>query len=480
MLTIVVVQAPGSAHESLTRMPAGRRRVSKQHTIAPFGLSQHHEAMVVSAVQKHPRYRLNATVDVVTASAQIEQLTAENISLGGIFLRTSTPPPMGSPVRLRLRPGTTTNTNDNEPIGLAGTVVHVIDAALAAEKALSMGVGVQFDPLAERTEAVLRRFVDELAVRAKRDAVMLSPAHFSANDIVTVQSARVVLQMLWSQGLEHGFLFAAGDCPTAGRALRVVIGPIELRGEVLQQQRDAEGLLRGGTVQLIDLEGQRRLAITRFLDGSAPVLFVREASDEVAAALVAARRLFLGIDENDPFAGLSLPDDVSEGELQRRVAHLRRVFTMVPDDASPPQRIRLRSAATALDKLEPVLFERIAARRRRQAQEQLQERVPSRVFPRGEAVAPDDVSDLMKRASEHERANELVAARKALETALQLAPDDVVVQQRLASVVAACDLARAVELVQKASVIIQVNARRQPGTKASVIPSGRWSLRRMP
>ena len=42
-------------------------------------------------------------VDVVTVSAEMQQWPAENISLGGIFLRTNQPPPMGSFLRLRLR-----------------------------------------------------------------------------------------------------------------------------------------------------------------------------------------------------------------------------------------------------------------------------------------------------------------------------------------------------------------------------------------
>jgi len=408
--------------------------------------------MSFPAVQKHPRYRLNAAVDLVTAAASIETAAADNISLGGIFVRTTTPPPMASPVRLRLRP------TIDSAIGLFGTVVHVVDADTAAVRALPMGAGIQFQGLPPQTVLLLRRFVEGLALQATLEAELSAPARFIATT-VEVKTPRAVLQALWTRGLQHGGLFAAGEAPPLGTVVRVFIGPIELLGEVVHLGQ--EGGVAGAGLHLKDLQGPKLEGLLRFLDGTVDALHAREArpnSAPLAKVLAAARRLFVGIDDNDPCGGLGLPETATVDDVSARVALLRRVFASAPADASPPQVARIASALKTLDSLEPVVLARVAALRHTA---ELATRLPSRVFARGTAVDPDTVTALLAEAGDLERRSHHGQAKKVLERALELAPDDETVQRRLAAVDRALDLARAIDLLDKAEVIIHVEMQDQ-------------------
>jgi hypothetical protein len=410
--------------------------------------------MSFPAVQKHPRYRLNAAVDLVTAAASIETAAAENISLGGIFIRTSTPPPMASPVRLRLRP------TIDSAIGLFGSVVHVVDAETAAIRALPMGAGIQFQGLPPQTVLLLRRFVDGLALQATLEAELSAPARFIATTMVEVKTPRAVLQALWTQGLQHGGLFAAGEAPPLGTMVRVFIGPLELLGEVVHIGK-GEGGVAGAGLHLKDLEGPKLEGLLRFLDGTVDALHTREArpnSAPLAKVLGAARRLFVGIDDNDPCGGIGLPETATVDDVSERVALLRRVFASAPADASPPQVARIASALKTLDSLEPVVLARVAALRHTA---ELATRLPSRVFARGTAVDPDTVTALLAEAGDLERRSHHSQAKKVLVRALELAPDDETVQRRLAAVDRAIDLARAIDLLDKAEVIIHVEMQDQ-------------------
>ncbi len=393
--------------------------------------------MTIIAVQKHPRYRFHAAVDVVTVSAEMQQWPAENISLGGIFLRTNQPPPMGSFVRLRLR-------SDDDTIGLMGKVVHVIDPRTAADKAHPPGVGVQFENVAAKTEEALKRFVDGLALAALRERAFKADAHFSSLSVVQVRSDRATLQRLWAGGLQHGGLFAEGEAPALGAEVRVFIGPVELRGEVVTHDP-----YKGGALTLRDLDGGKRDAIAHFVDGSSPILFYKEikASPQLTKVLAAARRLFTGLEDNDPAGALGLPMTATTGDIQERVKLLNRVFIAPPDDASPPQKARLEAAVKALPRVEALALQRAVALRQ---EAELAARPPP-------AVVADEsaVRELIAEAAACERAGERAAARKILVKALDVAPEHPTARKKLADVDAAIDLARAVDLLGKAEVFIQ-------------------------
>lgn len=392
--------------------------------------------MSFTAVQKHPRYRFHAAVDVVTVAAEIQQWPAENISMGGIFLRTNTPPPMGSFVRLRLR-------SEDDTIGLLGKVVHVIDSNSAADKAHPPGIGVQFENVAPKVEEALKRFVDGLALAALRERAFRADAHFSSLSMVQVRSDRPTLQKLWEAGLKHGGLFAEGEAPAVGAEVRVFVGPVELRGEVVN--RDP---WKGGAVTLRDLDGAKRDAIAHFVDGSSPILFYKEvkASPQLTKVLAAARRLFTGLEENDPCGALGLPVTATTGDIQERVKLLKRVFIAPPDDASPPQKARLEASLRALPKVEALALQRAVALRQ---EAELAER------PAPVVVDEAAVREFLAEAAAYERSGERVAARKILVKALGIAPGHEGARKRLADLDAAIDLARAVDLLGKAEVFIQ-------------------------
>ncbi len=403
--------------------------------------------MPFTAVQKHPRYRLSDAVDVVTSAAELHQLDAENISLGGVFLKTTSPAPRGSPVRLRLRsagPGAAT-------IGLMGRVVHVIDEAVGARKSHPPGMGVQFDPLSPQTETLLRRFVDGLAAQAE-PAEERPPVRFVGPASIEVNATRSVVRQLWEQSLSVGGLFAEGETPPLGSLLSVRIGPLSLVGEVVHLV-----LGHGAGVQLTNLDGGKREALQRFVDGVDSVLAYQEvkaAGPPLGKLLGAVRRLFQGIEANDGFAALGLTATATAEEISGRAQLLERVFQMAPADATPPQLARLEAAQRALARLAPEVLQRAAALRKE-----------GELVPQVVRVDDDGVRDLLAEAFHFEKSGQRAAAAAVLQRALLLAPDDQRVLKRLAAIASAIDLCRAIELMANAEGFVQGVGMKEEGVR---------------
>ena len=79
---------------------------------------------------------------------------AANISAGGIFVHTATPPPLKTVVRVEMElPGS------SEPVAARGMVVHHLSSAEALAKGVLPGMGVQFidadDQFRERIDAAI-------------------------------------------------------------------------------------------------------------------------------------------------------------------------------------------------------------------------------------------------------------------------------------------------------------------------------------
>ncbi|MDP2344468.1 MAG: PilZ domain-containing protein [Deltaproteobacteria bacterium] len=410
--------------------------------------------MTFESIQKHPRYQLSGAIDVVTASAEMHQLSAENISLGGMFLKTTRPLPEGSAVRLRLRsagPGAAT-------IGLVGRVVHVIDEVTSAKKAHPPGIGVQFDPPSPQTELLLRRFVEGLAAQAARERARRATVHFVSLSLVEVKTTRPELQQLWDQSLRVSGLFAEGDAPALGSKVRVVIGPIPLIAEVVHLV-----VGHGAGLQLQDLEGAKREALQRFLDGRDEHLTYEEAKHTGAPlgkVLAAARRLFVGIEEHDGFAAIGLPSTSTPADIRDRCALLMRVFETRPPEATPPQLARLDAARRALLRLETDLVHRAGALRRE-----------AELVKPADVGVVDVVRDLLAEAFHYEKSGQRGHARAVLTRALDIAPDDVRVQQRIAALDAIADLHRAAELLTDAENLQGV------GLRHEAIPRAREAAR---
>lgn len=388
-------------------------------------------------VQKHPRYPSSAPVDVVAGAEIMQQLPLLNISVGGVFIRTSQPLATGSPVRLRLHAGV--------PLGLLGHVVHVIDEAASARKSHPAGMGVQFDAVSAPTLALLQQFVEGLAAQGRRERARRYAVRFLDQATVHVHVDRALVADLWSEGLKQGGLYVANGevmAPPLGALVKVMIGSLELSAEVVHLDRGGAGL------QLKDLEGAKRTALDRFLDGSTEALAAKvhkPLGPPLGKVLAVARRLFMGIDDNDGFGAVGLPATAAEHEVRARFDGMRRLFGAPPPEASPPQRARIEAATRALDRLEPVVLARVAALRR----EAEIVNVPGGA---AKVRAGDELKALFTAAGEHERRGERVEARAAWARILELAPEHPLAMKKLETINAALEAAQAMDLLDRAEV----------------------------
>jgi hypothetical protein len=87
----------------------------------------------------------------------------ENISAGGLFLRTNAPMPLGMPVRVEL-----TQPSLREPLIVSGRVVSVVTEAEGRAHDTPPGVGIELEPLSgdlqKRYYALLRKLgLEDLA-----------------------------------------------------------------------------------------------------------------------------------------------------------------------------------------------------------------------------------------------------------------------------------------------------------------------------
>ncbi|MDP2343591.1 MAG: PilZ domain-containing protein [Deltaproteobacteria bacterium] len=405
--------------------------------------------MSLSGLQKHPRYPLTAPVDVVTTTAEILVLAAVNISYGGIFIHTTTPPPMGSEIRLRLR-------SEIGPLGLFGRVVHVIDEASAARKGHPPGMGVQFESLPTPTTEILHRLVDGLAAAADQRKQRQAAVVFIDAVTVSVKPQRAVLQKIWEESLKHGGLYAAGGAAVVlGAVVKVIIGPLELAAEVVHVEPS-----RGAGLQLKDLVGPKREALTRFLEGNDESLLYQEVKNvgaPLAKLLADVRRLLAGVEGNDPWGALGLTPGSSEGEVRGRLADLKTAFAAPPDDATPPQIARLQQASVALARFAPVALKAATTPLPLPSVSLPVSPVSALPMPTlsRARTSMDSVADLLAEAASLERKGDPTGARRALANAVELAPDHPEVLKRLAAHDDAAALARAADLIKNAEVFVQ-------------------------
>lgn len=79
----------------------------------------------------------------------------ENISVGGLFMRTNAPLPVGLAITIELR-------SQQDSLTLGGRIVSVVTPEDAERNFSSPGVGVAFDVLPSETEKKLRAILDVL------------------------------------------------------------------------------------------------------------------------------------------------------------------------------------------------------------------------------------------------------------------------------------------------------------------------------
>jgi hypothetical protein len=122
---------------------------------------------------KHRRHRRVAARGVaaqVDAGAAADHCNIENISVGGLFLRTATPMPLGMPVRVELA-----KAGQRVPLAVSGRVVSVVTEADANKHDLPPGVGIELDPMSADTERRYYALLRELGLQDLADPRSLEP-----------------------------------------------------------------------------------------------------------------------------------------------------------------------------------------------------------------------------------------------------------------------------------------------------------------
>jgi tetratricopeptide (TPR) repeat protein len=236
--------------------------------------------------------------------------------------------------------------------------------------------------------------------------------------------------------------------------VRLLIGPLHLEAEVVHLEPN-----RGAGLQVLDLVGEKRAALQRFVEGATSTIVIERhgpAGPPLGKVLAAARRLFVGLEEGDPFGAVGLPPTAGLDEIQERIQGLTRLFTAPRSDASPPQQARLEQAARAVARVEAALKARASALRQEAALSNTEQ-------PRARA----DVRRLYEEAVEAEGRGDKDTARKALQRALVLAPDDAEVKHRLSALTSAADQKKALELLAQAHVFVSGVGMRRQGLEAA-------------
>lgn len=105
--------------------------------------------------RRHPRFRAKAVATHVRGGDKSPTaMQVDNISLGGVFVRTGDALPVGTPVILEMvRAGL------KRAIELTGRVVNVITPEQAAASSRLPGMGVHFDPLSKDVEDRLAELI---------------------------------------------------------------------------------------------------------------------------------------------------------------------------------------------------------------------------------------------------------------------------------------------------------------------------------
>ena len=409
--------------------------------------------------QQHPRYAMEAPVEIlVERSDRVLTFPLVNISRGGLFLRALETPPPGSRVRLRIRA-------HGEAIGGAARVVHVVHAQESERKLHPPGMGLAFEPLTPQAGRALERLVASLAEAARASREDRATLELESSSVIVTVHSFPALQTLWAQDLSKGGLFVATQSsPPLGARLTVELrtagGTLSLRAEVVHVldavAARAAGHAPGVGLQLTDLTGANLTALESYATGRAPRLIPPSSTMppgrwSVRDLQEVIRRLFAGVERGDCHMALGLAQGVSEREERARIASIRTLLAHRPADATPPQLARIQSARKVLLRVEQHL-----EAWRRSGQGELT-RLPEERDPE----LRREVLTLVQRAAECSRRGELHEARRILAEAQALDANDPEVAHRLATVTAALDRTRALDLLEPADTFVVTGMREQ-------------------
>jgi uncharacterized protein (TIGR02266 family) len=159
--------------------------------------------------RSHPRFVAEKRVGLrVDARSELRTLWMENISKGGLFVRSNTPLPRGTIVDVEI------NTPDGDLL-LRAEVVHVATHAIADASGTKAGVGLAFTNLGPEQREAIHRYVDGLADRLATGQatgdIQAMPAQTAEQMLVTLARAKELIVHAENNDLYK----AIGVVPTA-------------------------------------------------------------------------------------------------------------------------------------------------------------------------------------------------------------------------------------------------------------------------
>ena len=146
--------------------------------------------------RRHRRVEAKGVAAHIDAEAD-DNFQIENISVGGLFMRTTTTLPMGMPVRVDLRkPGA----KMGGVLSLTGRVVSVVSEREAERQDIAPGVGIEFDVMSIETEKRLHALLRDLGLKDLAEPTEIDPNSLYATASPDTQqvaaNVRGLLEML--------------------------------------------------------------------------------------------------------------------------------------------------------------------------------------------------------------------------------------------------------------------------------------------
>ncbi len=199
--------------------------------------------------RKHPRSPTSVRLQFASAQAFLEHYAA-NLSLGGLFIATKNPPPMGTELALRFELEDT-----GRILEVQGKVVHIQTEGPGR----AGGVGVSFTNVEPGMQKVLSAYVERLEKEGKLQPPRRQAPRVPAKLVVRFASANAFLQQ-YAENLSSGGIFIATPNPAPVKSklelelhLPKTDEILKLQGEVMHVQTGEDGKPRGMGIAFIDL-----------------------------------------------------------------------------------------------------------------------------------------------------------------------------------------------------------------------------------
>ena len=174
------------------------------------------EGVAAVAKKRQPRFVTRDRVAVqVDGREDLKTLWTDNICKGGLFINTDDPPPVRSKVMVGLA-------TPDGTIQLEAEVVHVIDAAMAAQCGYPAGVGLQFGSVTAAQRDVLEKYISGVVQR-------LAPAEAVEAQVTARLQEVVALAQNFLRQLEASELYDALDVPPESDADDIFVRVQQLR-----------------------------------------------------------------------------------------------------------------------------------------------------------------------------------------------------------------------------------------------------------